>query len=414
VNTIFDCLPESLRLAAGQQGSRTSTGRLPSPPTTPLGHNAPPHTPMAPHTQGSRASKSSGSSHSDVRGGSASTHSSSGAHVTSSSQAAGSVTSGDSPSSSTAAGVVHEAAASADVGGSQHQSFEARTQQQQQQQSQHHQQSRQQPRPWQPSPRASLAASSRLNHSHLNGNSSSNCSSTDAWLRGGVAAGKGGQARQLPMPSTSSNRQHRPLSSQPYHSAYRNSSRVREASKEVQGAGQKDSQQTAAEPAKPFPAWPSAANATPSSATQMSSHARRLSTANGSTRAHPNHKGNASSGSKHSQQAKPRAQAFPELDAMEMEFQQMLSAPSSHSHQPSVCQPPSPTLWDGSKSSPVQQQQQQQQQQVIDLCTTQTPPEPKALTWAERNLWFGIDSDMTALAYQVVASLMRLLFCEHV
>lgn len=34
------------------------------------------------------------------------------------------------------------------------------------------------------------------------------------------------------------------------------------------------------------------------------------------------------------------------------------------------------------------------------------PPEPKALNWAERNLWFGTDTEMTEFAYQVRGRLL--------
>jgi hypothetical protein len=46
-------------------------------------------------------------------------------------------------------------------------------------------------------------------------------------------------------------------------------------------------------------------------------------------------------------------------------------------------------------------QQQQQQQQRQGSAAAEGVPEPKALSWAERNSWFGSDTEMTQLAYQV-------------
>jgi hypothetical protein len=43
----------------------------------------------------------------------------------------------------------------------------------------------------------------------------------------------------------------------------------------------------------------------------------------------------------------------------------------------------------------------QQQQQSNAAAAGEGAPEPKALSWAERNSWFGSDTEMTQLAYQV-------------
>jgi hypothetical protein len=39
------------------------------------------------------------------------------------------------------------------------------------------------------------------------------------------------------------------------------------------------------------------------------------------------------------------------------------------------------------------------------------PPEPKALNWAERNLWFGTDTEMTEFAYQVSGLMRNMRLC---
>lgn len=44
---------------------------------------------------------------------------------------------------------------------------------------------------------------------------------------------------------------------------------------------------------------------------------------------------------------------------------------------------------------------QQKQQQEEELQQPPPVPEPKALGWAERNIWFGADTEMTQLAYKV-------------
>ncbi len=112
-------------------------------------------------------------------------------------------------------------------------------------------------------------------------------------------------------------------------------------------------------------------------------------------------------GSSTASAAPPRLETFPELDALELEFQQMLSSASAPAA-PQQLQPPALSMGEGAASQqhitlhppappPPQQQQQQQQEQ-------QSPgaaPEPKALNWAQRNPWFGSDLQMTALAYQV-------------
>jgi hypothetical protein len=46
-------------------------------------------------------------------------------------------------------------------------------------------------------------------------------------------------------------------------------------------------------------------------------------------------------------------------------------------------------------------QQQRQGSATAAAAAAESAPEPKALSWAERNSWFGSDTEMTQLAYQV-------------
>jgi hypothetical protein len=53
--------------------------------------------------------------------------------------------------------------------------------------------------------------------------------------------------------------------------------------------------------------------------------------------------------------------------------------------------------------------QQQRQGNAAAAAAAEGAPEPKALNWAERNSWFGSDTEMTQLAYQVGHLQMMLL-----
>lgn len=289
------------------------------------------------------------------------------------------------------------------------------------------QHSPQQQQSWQLSPHASEAASSRL------GRLGKKSANTNGWLQGDAAAGKQQAHNQQGSGSlslTGTSMHARPHSNPSPQQPTNNSNIYKHAAlthRSLKSGGQSSSPQKSPSQLTGQPAKPNTATASPT----KHQHLKHKYAAGRPVKSLPQspRKAFANSGP-----PKPKVQAFPELDAMELEFQQMLSAPPPQQlagHQQDVltmsmdgseCWSPTHARQQKgganahrtspSKASNLQQQSPQQQQSSLEQQQPpkQPPPEPKALSWAERNPWFGSDLEMTALAYEVSVCLSY--FCR--